>query len=426
MSAGRYSWRVLVVVLLLGVAIVAAASYRSSLAPSSAKAAKPVLGLAASGWPSFRGDAQNTGLGGGSGAVGRVKWVFHTGGAIESTPVVGLDGTVYVWSCDGNLYALESASGAEKWRALTDKPSAIHYDTPSPAALDDGTVVIGASDGGVYAFGGASGDVRWRFQTDAEVRSSPGVGADGTLYIATWDEPRLSWWHRVSWWCRWRVSGKSPFSNGKLYALEADTGRELWHVDGLGLMQSSPAVGHDGTVYVGSSQRGVVAVDGKSGRVRWEALTSVQTPSVGPDGTVYVTGYETHVCALDSATGTQIWRADTGDTMLSPVAVGPNDLVYVGSSKGRLFAFDAATGTREWALQAGKDGATPMPVVSSDGTVYIHAFRDGAGRLLAVDGGSGAIDWQVPTGGGLGVAAAIAGDGTLYIGSWQGGLYAIE
>jgi len=51
---------------------------------------------------------------------------------------------------------------------------------------------------------------------------------------------------------------------------------------------------------------------------------------------------------------------------------------------------------------------------------------DGAGQLLAVDGGSRAIEWQIPKGGGPGGAAAIADDGTLYVGSWEGDLYAIE
>ena len=419
MPAAKLGSRLLLVVLLLAAVLLSFAGYRSSRTRSSAKHGGSVSGLAASGWPSHRADAQNTGLGSGSGAVGRIKWVFHTGSVIASTPVVGRDGTVYVWSCDGNLYAVDSASGTEKWRAATEKPSAIHYDTPSPAVLDDGTVVIGAPDGNVYAFDGVTGDERWRFGAGAEIRSSPGVGVDGTLYMATWETPTVSWWNRL----RFVAFNKYPLG-GRLYALHPRTGRKLWEVRELGQMQSSPAIGHDGTVYVGSNMRGVVAIDGKSGNIRWEALNSAGTPAVGTDGTVYVDGRDACVYALDGATGAVVWRAQTGGQILSPLAIGPNGLVYVGSSKGKLFAFDARTGAPEWTLEAGGE-AMPTPVLSSDGTVYVHAFRGGVGQLLAVDGGSGTIDWQIPKGGGS-VNAAIADDGTLYIGSWDGGLYAIE
>jgi outer membrane protein assembly factor BamB len=44
-----------------------------------------------------------------------VQWQVQTGGPVQSTPVVA-NGTVYVGSGDGHLYALDARAGAERWR----------------------------------------------------------------------------------------------------------------------------------------------------------------------------------------------------------------------------------------------------------------------------------------------------------------------
>ena len=46
------------------------------------------------------------------------KWVFPTGGSVFSSPAIGADGTLYVGSSDGNLYAINS-DGTQKWAFLT-------------------------------------------------------------------------------------------------------------------------------------------------------------------------------------------------------------------------------------------------------------------------------------------------------------------
>jgi hypothetical protein len=40
-----------------------------------------------------------------------VKWVFRMDGSVGSSPAVEVDGTVYVRSMDGNIYALLGSSG---------------------------------------------------------------------------------------------------------------------------------------------------------------------------------------------------------------------------------------------------------------------------------------------------------------------------
>ncbi|MCB7128506.1 MAG: PQQ-binding-like beta-propeller repeat protein, partial [Candidatus Brocadiales bacterium] len=62
---------------------------------------------AASGWPMYRLDARNTAQSQFPGSqTGKLKWSFKTGGPITSSPSIGPDGTVYVGSKDGKLYAV--------------------------------------------------------------------------------------------------------------------------------------------------------------------------------------------------------------------------------------------------------------------------------------------------------------------------------
>ncbi len=62
-----------------------------------------------------------------------------------------------------------------------------------------------------------------------------------------------------------------------------------WHVP-AGLVLSSPAVGGDGTVFVGSTDGNFYAINGKSGAVRWKYTVGAainSSPAIGSDGTVY-------------------------------------------------------------------------------------------------------------------------------------------
>jgi outer membrane protein assembly factor BamB len=48
----------------------------------------------------------------------------------------------------------------------------------------DGTVYVGSSDGNLYALDGLTGHLRWKFSAGAPINSSPAIGSDGTVYVA--------------------------------------------------------------------------------------------------------------------------------------------------------------------------------------------------------------------------------------------------
>jgi WD40 repeat protein len=84
--------------------------------------------------------------------------------------------------------------------------------------------------------------------------------------------------------------GKKEPAGVKLWDFE--TGDEVW---------SSPAIGSDGTVYVGSVDKKLYAINGKSGVKLWEFETGDvvrSSPAIGPDGTVYVGSNDNKLYAI--------------------------------------------------------------------------------------------------------------------------------
>ncbi len=142
-------------------------------------------------------------------------------------------------------------------------------------------------------------------------------------------------------------------------------------------------------------------------------------------------GRKNKVYALDGMTGSKKWESIVGGEkgILSFPAIGPDGTIYVGSattgeSDGTLYALDGKSGAMLWEFAAGSQ--LPNPAVASDGTVYVPGYHDGSTKLYALDGRSGRKKWEMEVGTGLNCSAAIDSDGTVYIGSWDGKVYAIR
>jgi len=77
--------------------------------------------------------------------------------------------------------------------------------------------------------------------------------------------------------------------------------RFLWEFETGDGVYSSPAIGSDGTVYVGSADKKLYAINGKSGVKLWEFKTGgdvYSSPAIGSDGTVYVGSRDKRLYAI--------------------------------------------------------------------------------------------------------------------------------
>ncbi|MGC8834666.1 MAG: PQQ-binding-like beta-propeller repeat protein, partial [Armatimonadota bacterium] len=245
---------------------------------------------------------------------GKQKWVFSQDvGAISSSPVIGEDGTIYIGD-DRGVFAV-TPSGSLKWRFKTGGG----FGAPvisSPAVTRDGkTVVFGADDGVLYAVDAETGVEQWRFYTSGDIKSSPAIGSDGTIYFASNDgftyavnpaDPKVGGRIQPRWKASTgRVNMCSPALSegvlyigneaGVLYCLDAKTGAVKWSFDTGGAIFGSPCVDFNGIVYVASSgqdkeRQRVLALTG-DGVLKWawkvgSPITS--SPVLGDDGTLYV------------------------------------------------------------------------------------------------------------------------------------------
>ena len=159
-----------VVVLLLAAAVVRAV-------PSAMPARAGRSAAAESPWPMFGHDARHTGR---SPYVGpawpRLKWRYQISCCreVKSSPVIGADGTVYIGSYDGSLYALRP-DGTLRWKYVA--WSRIYV---AAAVASDGTIYVGMIDAGEIDAIQADGTFRWRFGTGAPIEVPPTVGANGS------------------------------------------------------------------------------------------------------------------------------------------------------------------------------------------------------------------------------------------------------
>jgi len=171
--------------------------------------------------------------------------------------------------------------------------------------------------------------------------------------------------------------------------------------------------------------------------------------AIGPDGTIYVTTFAGWTYALkDDPTAKDqlqlVWRfrpAEGGTPLhCTPALSKDGSTVYVGYGVGAapnqkvvLYALKAPTSGQDaqivWQTDLGPGPARNSPTVTSDGTIY---YVDVLGLVAAVDP-TGKIKWTAQTGTSgdapygqtIKVAPAIASDGTVYITALTGSLYAV-
>jgi eukaryotic-like serine/threonine-protein kinase len=209
--------------------------------------------------------------------------------------------------------------------------------------------------------------------------------------------------------------------DNNVYALDAETGDEQWRFEtGLSIEYSSPAVAN-GTVYVGSWDGNVYALDAESGDELWrfEVIDLARSSPAVADGTVYTGSFDGTVYALDAETGEELWRFQTGDRMSSSPAV-VDGTIYVGSFDNNVYALDAETGEELWRFQTGF-WIESSPAVAN-GIVYIGSDDNHA---YALDAETGEELWRFETDDVVTSSPAVA-DGTVYVGSHDDNVYALD
>jgi outer membrane protein assembly factor BamB len=303
-------------------------------------------------WTVYRGNPAMTGV-----ATGRlpdnlqILWQFDTKEAIEGAPAVE-NGVVYVASFDEYLYAIDLATGKERWKYKGGSFKAA-------PALHRGKVYVGDQDGLFHCVDAATGTKRWTFPTEGEIPGGANFFNDRIL-IGSHDETLycLDDTGKVLWKIKTEgpVNGAPVVSNGKtfvagcdgkLHVIDANLGKEESNVELAGQAAATASAVGD-LLYVGTMTNEVQAVDWKQGKIAWTFRPARRAqPFYGSaavtDKLVIAGSRDKKVYALDRLTGKEVWSTETGGRIdASPVVVG--DRIYIGALDGKLYILDLATG----------------------------------------------------------------------------------
>jgi hypothetical protein len=110
--------------------------------------------------------------------VGNPRWQISAA-SLGLTSAFGLDGTLYVGSLNGRLYAL-GTNGSVKWSVQTGGPI-----VSSPLVDIGGMLYVGSDDGKLYAIDTSTGRVTFTTSTGGAVKSSPALDSQGRLYVGS-------------------------------------------------------------------------------------------------------------------------------------------------------------------------------------------------------------------------------------------------
>ncbi len=300
---------------------------------------------------------------------GSQKWKFKTGSAVNSSPAVA-GGLVYFASYDSNFYAIDAATGQQKWKFQTAgerRYAAKHIHGVQPAAetmpdpfdfylsspvVANGAVYFGSGDGNIYALDAATGALKWKFKTGDVVHASPAI-ADGVLFVGSWD----SYFYAIDAATgkeKWRFkTGEDPeihnqvgiqssamvadgivyfgCRDSKLYALDAATGQQRF------------AVNNKGSWVIGS-------------------------PTVDKGRLYFTTSDSGLFHAVDARTGTEIYSLKFIWPMFSSPAIA-GDTLYIGSHEGKLLAIDLTAQKLAWSFQTDGSKQNGPTYTKPDGTL---------------------------------------------------------
>ena len=259
-------------------------------------------------------------------ATGKVVWEERDKKRpISGGPGAG-DGMVFVGTSDAQVVARDAATGKKVWIAE------VSSEVLAAPRAAKGTVIVRTGDGKLYALNSATGVQRWVFD-----RTVPTLTLRGTAAPVIYENMVLA-----------------GFDNGRLSALDLETGQELWEarlaeptgrtdLERLIDVDAEPVI-RDNTAYIGSFQGKVAAVSLEDGSLEWTREISSYENVAVDDEHIYVTDERGTVWALARSDGATVWRQRA---FRNRKVTGPtryDNFVVVGDFEGYMHWLDAKTG----------------------------------------------------------------------------------
>ena len=283
--------------------------------------------------------------------------------------------------------------------------------------------------------------------------AQPGVNAQHTYYnsrettISTANVSQL----KVKWQAS--VQGSTPvvvnnvlytlsFTDGKVYAFNATSGKQLWSVYvgwNMGNYYGSHGliVKVDTMLYV-SAGHALYALNPTTGATIWTAAPSgtygysPNELTVANGQVFFLPGFSSTLFALNAQTGATLWTAGNDTTPILEPPSFSNGILYTvkydsNYTSGMAMALSARTGTIIWQtlIPSYIDRSFPPSIVN--GTMYVVTSQESGvycdrTEVFALNAATGKSLWS--TSGGLNgcqITATVVANNTVYVGSFDGG-----
>lgn len=276
---------------------------------------------------------------------------------------------IYATSDPCHLYGINASTGARLWS----------YDLPQGnawIALQNG-VLYGVSYTSYFALNASSGVPLWQKNllryTDQEANMTP-VVSENVLSFASCNVTKQS----------------SGFPGCYVYAFNADSGAELWHMATSNAIQVSPTI-MDGVIYAAAVDGTVYAVSEQSGAKLWTVSAGGTVGQLlDSAGVVYVEirnadGQTSHMVALDAATHGFLW-GQSGSSVAFEIRKQPTTIKGIGTMMPLVQHLPGSVFS---------GGPADNPFVLDGGLVYLHSGSNVVDALRASDG-SQVVEYSVP------------------------------
>lgn len=306
--------------------------------------------------------------------TGKRKWARKEIAAPDATMTVSgntlfLAGPDY----DGTVVGYDIRTGKENWR------------TRLGGKMDAGVQVAAVDDKRIYVIAEVSDadytkdlnaiaaiDIRTRKVLWQEQRDE---GTQDDVQLTVGDD------------CLVYIHGGIADDKYNVTVRSAITGKQLWNRK-VADDEVQPTV-FGGTVYLGGWDR-MRAVDLKTGRDKWtlspNGRRGFRKPSV-LDGVLYVMDFDRGVWAVDPKSGDKIWMSEElGRRPFGDAMVRTGDSLYIGSvfERGGIYALSAKDGKFRWNYNDGVDADDSEWQVTAAGNRLLVAHADELYALPAV------------------------------------------
>ncbi|MCB9881313.1 MAG: PQQ-binding-like beta-propeller repeat protein [Planctomycetes bacterium] len=212
-------------------------------------------------------------------------------------------------------------------------------------------------------------EVAWTLETEGAITSSP-VVSGGIVYVGS--------------------------SDGALYAVRADTGKEVWSYGTDDIIEAPPLV-HGGRVYVGSNDFYMYALDAATGKLAWKYETgdkimgSANTWTSEKGELLIIFGsYDNKLHAVNASTGEKVWEYETSNYVNGTPAIEGGKIVF-GGCDAVMHVVSAKTGKATETVELGDECHVAGSVALADGRAYFGHYGN---EFVCVDLAKAAVVWR--------------------------------